>query len=109
MATVSGNLRITKHFTSQEHEEVEGAVAQRLDRRLSRYDEDQVELEISLKDRDSPQQKVTLELWIAASGDTRFVGTSDQADPITAARDAASDVQTQLDRFLTRREDSRHS
>jgi ribosome-associated translation inhibitor RaiA len=35
-----------------------------LDRHLARWDADQVDLEISVKDRRGPEQKVTFEAWL---------------------------------------------
>ncbi len=35
-----------------------------LERHLARWDPDQVDLEISVKDRHGPEQKVTLEAWL---------------------------------------------
>lgn len=107
MAAVAGTLRVGPQFDPSEHDQVIEVVAGRLDRRLERFDDDKVELEITVKDRDTPQQRVTLECWIAASGRTRFVGTSKQADLWAAVRETAEDVQKQVNKFLTKREDAR--
>lgn len=109
MAAVAGNLRVGPQFDPSEYDQATEVVAARLDRRLERFDDDQVEFEITVKDRDSSQQRVTLECWIAASGRTRFVGTSTQADLWAAVRETAEDVQKQLNKFLTKREDARRS
>lgn len=107
MATVVENLRVVPEFDSSESDEIVEILSARLDRRLSRFDDDQVELEISVKDRDTPSQRVVLECWVAVSGDTRFVGTSTDAKLMAAVRETAEDVHKQLNRFLDKREDSR--
>lgn len=107
MATVAENLRVVPEFDSSESDEIVEILSARLDRRLSRFDDDQVELEISVKDRDTPSQRVVLECWVAVSGDTRFVGTSTDATLMAAVRETAEDVHKQLNRFLDKREDSR--
>lgn len=109
MATVADRLRVVPEFDASETDRVVEIVSSRLDRRLGRFDDDQVELEISVKDRDTPSQRVVLECWIAASGDTRFVGTSSEASLMAAVRETADDVHTQVNRFLEKREDSRRN
>ena len=107
MATVAGNLRFLPQFDPSEYDQVTEVVAGRLDRRLERFDDDKLELEISVKDRDTAQQKVTLECWIATSGRTRFVGTSTDDTLMAAVRECAEDLHKQIDKFLTKREASR--
>lgn len=107
MATIAENLRVVPEFDSSESDQVVEILSARLDRRLSRFDDDQVELEISVKDRDTPSQRVVLECWIALSGDTRFVGTSTDETLMAAVRETAEDVYRQVNRFLDKREDSR--
>jgi ribosome-associated translation inhibitor RaiA len=107
VATVAGNLRVLPQFDPSEFDQVTEVVAGRLDRRLERFDDDKVEFEISVKDRDTSQQKVTLECWIAASGRTRFVGTSTDGTLMAAVRECAEDLHKQIDKFLTKREASR--
>jgi ribosomal subunit interface protein len=107
VAAVAGNLRVGPQFDPSEYDKVAEVVAGRLDRRLERFDDEQLELEITVKDRDTPQQRVTLECWIAAAGRTRFVGTSKQADLWAAVRETAEDVQKQVNKFLSKREDAR--
>jgi ribosome-associated translation inhibitor RaiA len=106
-ATVASALRVAPQFRSDEFDGVASELAARLDRRLSRFDENQVELEISVKDRDSAQQQVTLEAWIAAKGRTRFVATSTEGEIKAAVRDVAEGIQRQIDKFVTKREASR--
>ena len=107
MATIADSLRVVPQFDQSESDQLVEILSARLDRRLGRFDDDQVELEISVKERDMPSQRVVLECWIAVSGHTRFVGTSTEASLMTAVREVADDVYTQVDRFLNKREGSR--
>ncbi len=107
MASVADSLRVVPEFDPSESDQVVDILTSRLDRRLSRFGDDQVELEISVKDRDTPSQRVVLECWIAASGRTHFVGSSTKSPLMAAVRESAEDVHTQVDRFLTKRERSR--
>ena len=107
MASVADSLRIVPEFDPSETDQVIEILASRLDRRLRRFADDQVELEISVKDRDTPSQRVVLECWIAASGRTHFVGSSTASPLMAGVRESAEDVHTQINRFLTKRESSR--
>ena len=107
MASVAHSLRVVPEFDPSEADRIVEILSSRLDRRLGRFDNDQVELEISVKERDTPSQRVVLECWIAVSGHTRFVGTSTEAPLMAAVREAADDVYTQVDRFLNKQEGSR--
>ncbi len=107
MATVTACLRIVPEFDPSEYDTVTEILAARLDRRLARFADDQVELEISVKDRDTPAQRVVLEGWIAVTGRTRFVGTSTEESLMAAVRETGEDLYTQIDRFLGKRESSR--
>ena len=106
-ATIDACLRIVPEFRGDEHADLKEQLRGKLESRLKRWDAEQVEMELSVKDRDSSQQKVTLEVWIAAKGRTRFVGTSTAPDLRAAVNDARDDVHRQIDRFLTKRESAR--
>ena len=108
MATVGSTLRVVPEFDPSEYEEVTEVLAGQLDRRLERFGDDQVELELSVKDRDTPSQRVVLECWIAVSGRTRFVGTSTRASLMDAVREVGDNVHTQVDRFVSKRETTRN-
>lgn len=109
MATVAANLRVLPEFDPSEFDEVARILSARLDRRLERFGDDQVQLEISVKDRDTSSQRVAMEAWIAVSGRSRFVGTSTRSSLWAAVREAGEDVHTQVDRFLQKRHDARGS
>ena len=107
-ATIDACLRIVPEFRGDEHADIAEQLRGKLESRLKRWDADQVEMELSVKDRDTPQQRVALEVWIAARGDTRFVGTSTAPDLRAAVNDARDDVHRQIDRFVTKRESARN-
>jgi len=106
LATVTASLRVVPEFDPSEYEQVAEILAARLDRRLGRFADDQVELEISVKDRGTPSQRVVLEGWIAVPGRTRFVGTSTEESLMAAVRETGEDLHTQIDRFLGKQESS---
>lgn len=108
-ATISGCLRIAPQFEPDEAEELREQLRSKLEPRLSRYRADQVDMELSVKDRDTNQQKVTLEVWVATSGRSRFVGTSTEPVLRSAVSEARDDVHRQIDKFITKRERSRRS
>lgn len=109
MATVDEVLRVVPGFRGDEREELVATLSSGLDRRLERWDDDQVELELSVKDRDDVQQRVVLEGWIAAKGRTRFVATSDEQDLHTAVVEVRDEMRRQVDRFVNKARDARRS
>jgi len=108
VATVGSTLRVVPEFHPSEYEQVTEILAGRLDRRLERFGDDQVEFEASVKERDTPSQRVVLECWIAVSGRTRFVGTSTRTSLMDAVREAGENVHTQVDRFVSKHETTRN-
>ena len=106
-ASIDECLRITPQFRPDEYDDVRQQLRSKLEARLSRWPADTVDMELSVKDRDTNQQKVTLEVRIAARGDTRFVATSGLPDLRAAVNDVRDDVHRQVDRFLTKQETRR--
>lgn len=98
-------LRVVPEFLPEEYEKVKDALFGRLDRRLSRWEAEQVELEISMKERGSSAQRVTLECWIA--GVPKIVGTSRLLDIDQAVIEVRDDVWRQIDRFVTKQASQR--
>ena len=107
MATVDKVLRVVPGFRGDERDELVATLSSGLDRRLERWDDEQVEPELSVKDRDDVQQRVVLEAWIAARGRTRFVATSDEQDLHAAVVEVRDDLRRQVDRFVTKGQDAR--
>jgi hypothetical protein len=98
-------LRIVPEFRPEEYDRVRDTLFGRLERRLSRWDPEQVELELSVKERDTNSQKVVLECWIA--GLPKMVGTSGQQDLDAAVVEVRDDVWRQVDKFVTKKEAAR--
>lgn len=106
-ATVAECLRIAPEFRADEHEEIRERLAPKLDARLRRFRADQVELEVSVKDRDTSQQKVTLEAWISTKGPSHFVATATDGDVPAALSHVREELHRQIDRFLNKRQQAR--
>jgi ribosome-associated translation inhibitor RaiA len=81
-------------------------IFRKLDRRLKRWPADQVDMELSIKERDSSSQSVTLECWIAGGASTRFVATSRENDLHDALMDCREDLWRQIDDHLNKLTDS---
>lgn len=58
------------------------------------------ELELSVKDREAPGQRVTLEAWVP--GKDRFVATSDEEDLRAALNEVGADLLRQFNRAQDR-------
>lgn len=103
-ATLAERLRIVSEFRPDERERILD-VLDKLDRRLGRFEADEVELELSVKDRDSRQQRVTLEAWIGWLG--HIVATSTEQVLHDALMDVREDLWTQIDKAVERRRSKR--
>lgn len=73
-----------------------------LDARLAGYPAESTELEVSVKDRAAPGQKVTLECWIA--GQNKIVTTSGEEDLHAALNDVRDDLRRKLADSKTKQE-----
>jgi hypothetical protein len=96
-------LRLGKGFADDER----GPIVERLrklDRRLKRFPADGTELELSIKDRDTTSQSVTLECWLPNF--PRVVATSNLPDLRDALMDIREDLWRQIDDAVTRRTDA---
>ncbi|MGY1667662.1 hypothetical protein [Geodermatophilus sp. SYSU D00696] len=100
-ATVAGSLRLAAGLTQQERHVLVRMLV-RLDAQLARYPAERVELEVSLKDRGTPGQRLTLECWIR--GRPRLVASSAQRHLDDAVRRVCEGLRRQLDDTATRRE-----
>jgi len=105
VTTFQDRLRIVPEFRPDEYERVRELLFGRLERRLSRWQPEQVELELSVKDRDTSKQRMTLECWI--SGVPRIVATSSDTDLMKAVVEVRDDLWKQIDKFVTKQETSR--
>lgn len=106
MATLEERLRIVPEFRPREHDRVRTLLLDgKLGRRLKRWDPADVELEVSVKDRDTSKQRMTLECWISKV--PRMVATSTRTDLEAAVLECRDDLYKQIDKFVTKKESER--
>jgi hypothetical protein len=105
MTTMKDRLRIVPEFRPDEYDRFRDLVFGNLGRRLKRWEPGQVELELSVSERDQKSQRTVLECWIA--GVPKIVGTSTLPDLEKAVIEVRNDVRRQVDRWVTRREAER--
>lgn len=98
-------LRLATGFAQSERDAILAQFAP-LAARLKSFDRDAVDMELSVKERDGADQRVTLEIWIA--GRARLVATSSRADLRAALQEVRDDSVRQLNDDVTRTERSRH-
>jgi ribosome-associated translation inhibitor RaiA len=100
-ATVQECLRVSVGFSQGDRNWIAEQLGT-LDAGLASYHADATELEISVKDRESRGQKVTLECRI--SGRDKIVTTSNEADLHAAIMDVRDDLRRRLNDTKTRQE-----
>jgi ribosome-associated translation inhibitor RaiA len=105
LSSFSDRLRIVPEFRSDEYDRVKEIMFGRLERRLSRWKPEEVELELSVKDRDTPKQRMVLECWIAR--EDRLVATSREEDLWKGVVEVRDDLWRQIDKMVTKRETAR--
>lgn len=93
-------VRIVSQFRSEEHERIRQTLSQ-LNRPLSRFEADAVELELSVKERDSSRPYTVLECWIA--GWPKMVATSREPDLNRAVTEVRKDLKRQIEEAVRRR------
>jgi hypothetical protein len=98
-ATVE-RLRLATGFAESERDKIL-ELFRKLDRRLARFPADEVDMELSVKERDTPSQYVVLEAWIAKK--ERFVATSREPDIRDALVEVRDDLWRQIDKAVNRR------
>ncbi len=91
--TVAGTLRLSNGVAPAEFDRVVAALG-RLDERFRSYPAGTVELQLSVKERGTPSQRTTLEVWIA--GQQRVVATSSRTDFDGALAEVRDDLVRQL-------------
>jgi ribosome-associated translation inhibitor RaiA len=69
---------------------------------LSGWEHDQVDLEVSVKDTEGPDQKLTLQAWLA--GRAHLVATSHEPDLDRALAEVCRDLIRQIEHERSRRE-----
>lgn len=93
-------VRIVGEFRREEHDRIRETLSQ-LDRPLSRFEADAVELELSVKERDSSRPYTVLECWIA--GWPKLVATSRESEITRAVTEVRKDLKRQIDEAVRRR------
>jgi ribosome-associated translation inhibitor RaiA len=91
--TVADTLRFANGVTPAEYDHV-FAVMARLDDRLRSFPAGTVDLQLSVKERDTPSQRTTLEAWIA--GQQRLVATSEHSDFDAAVAEVRDEMIRQI-------------
>jgi len=100
-ATVEECLRVGAGFSQGDRNWIAEQFGT-LDARLAGFHADTTELEVSVKDREAPGQKVTLECWIA--GRQKVVTTSSEEDLHAALHDVRDDLRRKLNDAKTKQE-----
>lgn len=100
-ATVNECLRVGAGFAQGDRAWIADQFGM-LDARLASFHADATELEVSVKNRETKGQKVTLECWIA--GRQKIVTTSAEEDLQAALNDVRDDLRRRLNDAKTRQE-----
>lgn len=95
-------LRLGAGFHERDRAMVEQRLS-KLNRRLRGFPADATELELSVKDRESTSQKLTLECWLPHFG--KIVATSQEHDLRDALMDVREDLWRQIDDAVSRRKE----
>jgi hypothetical protein len=93
-------LRLGTGFAESERDRIVARLS-KLNRRLKRFPADGTWLELSVKQRDSSSQSVTLECEVP--GFAKFVATSTESDLRDALMDVREDLWRQIDDAVTKR------
>ena len=96
-------LRLGSGFSEDERERVVARL-EKLNRRLKKFRAEGTELEITVKDRDTPSQKVTLEAWLPKF--PHLVATSAESDLMAALAEVREDLWHQIDDAVRRRQEA---
>ncbi|SES07658.1 hypothetical protein SAMN05216188_12158 [Lentzea xinjiangensis] len=102
-AVVAQRLHLATGFLATER----GWVVERLAAlgpRLRSFRDDQIDLEISLKDRQGAEQRVTLECWVNRTPRLHLVATSSERDLSAALNEVRNELVRQVDEAKTRTE-----
>ncbi len=94
-------LRLGTGFSESERPGIIGRLSA-LDRRLGSFREDSLDLELSIKEREGADQRVTLECWMA--GQSRLVSTSATSSLQDALTEVRDDMVRQIEDATTRQE-----
>ena len=99
--TLDAHLRLGAGFPATDRPRILRALSA-LAPHLSGWEHDQVDLEVSLKDIEGPDQKVTLQAWLP--GRAHLVATSHERDLDHALGEVRRDLIRQIEEERSRRE-----
>jgi ribosome-associated translation inhibitor RaiA len=105
MTAMQERLRIVPEFRPDEYDRYREVVFGNLARRLERWEPEQVELELSVKERDTSSQRTVLECWL--HGAPKMVATSTEQDLERAVMEVRNDLRRQINRYVTKKEAAR--
>ncbi|XVV07604.1 HPF/RaiA family ribosome-associated protein [Actinosynnema sp. CA-248983] len=100
---IAERLQLATGFHASERDWVSAHLAA-LGSRLRSFRADQVDLAISLKDRDGVEQRVTLECWVNRTPRLHLVATSAKRDLTAALSEVRDELVRQVDDAKTRTE-----
>jgi ribosome-associated translation inhibitor RaiA len=100
-STLEERLRLGAGFAAADRMRILGALAA-LEPHLSGWEHDQVDLELTLKDTEGPDQKVTLQAWVA--GRAHLVATSHERNLDHALAEVRRELIRQIEEERSRRE-----
>ncbi|NKE60360.1 HPF/RaiA family ribosome-associated protein [Lentzea sp. PSKA42] len=102
-AVITKRLHLATGFLANERDWVAERLAA-LGSRLRSFRDEQVDLEISVKDRRGVEQRVTLECWINRTPRLHLVATSSEKDLPAALNEVRNELIRQVDVAKTRTE-----
>ncbi len=102
-AVIAQRLHLATGFHASERDWVVDRLAA-LGSRLRSFRSEQVELQISLKDRRGVEQHVTLECWISRTPRIHLVATSSKRELSDALNEVRTELTRQIDEAKTRTE-----
>ena len=104
---IATRLHLATGFLSSERDWIVQRLAA-LGSRLRSFPDSQVDLEISLKERNGAGQRVTLECWISRTPRLHIVSTSSARELPAALNEVRDDLIRQVDDAKTRIESRHH-
>lgn len=103
MSVIAERLHLATGFHASERDWVVERLAA-LGSRLRSYRDDQVDLEIGVKDRDDTGQRVTLQCWISSAHRLHLIATSSEQKLSAALNEVRDELVRQVDEAKTRTE-----
>ncbi len=107
MASYADRLRVLPQIRPEEQDKFAHTLFGRLEHRLARWHPEQVELELSVKERGTRSQRTVLECIIAGQP-KKLVATSTQQDLDRAVAEVRDELWQQVDRIVTKQSVQKH-